>query len=133
MTTPPFLGLVPRRRLTGMLGAVSVVVAALVVTLATPINSAAVQPAVGWINADQPEAQPLSKGGDLSLTMAAPGLKAVSVGLGWDGSSTAGKAFDLDASALALADTHKIVSDDYSCFSITRAHPRERSCTRATT
>ena len=58
----------------------------------------------------------LSKGGNVSLTKAAPGLKAVAVGLGWDVRSTTGSDFDLDASALGLADTHKIVSDDYFVF-----------------
>lgn len=59
----------------------------------------------------------LSKGGNVSLTKAAPGLKAVSVGLGWDVRSTTGSDFDLDASALGLAaDTHKIVSDEYFVF-----------------
>ena len=52
----------------------------------------------------------LTKGGNVSLTKAAPGLKAVAVGLGWDVRSTTGTDFDLDASALGLADNHKIVS-----------------------
>ena len=58
----------------------------------------------------------LSKGGNVSLTKAAPGLKAVSVGLGWDVRSTTGTDFDLDASALGLAENHKIVSDEYFVF-----------------
>jgi tellurium resistance protein TerD len=58
----------------------------------------------------------LSKGGNVSLTKAAPGLKAVAVGLGWDVRSTTGTDFDLDASALGLADNHKIVSDEYFVF-----------------
>jgi tellurium resistance protein TerD len=58
----------------------------------------------------------LSKGGNVSLTKAAPGLKAVSVGLGWDVRSTTGTDFDLDASALGLAESHKILSDDYFVF-----------------
>jgi len=58
----------------------------------------------------------LSKGGNVSLTKAAPGLTAVSVGLGWDVRSTTGVDFDLDASALGLADNHKILSDEYFVF-----------------
>ena len=58
----------------------------------------------------------LTKGGNVSLTKAAPGLKAVAVGLGWDVRSTTGTDFDLDASALGLGENHKIVSDDYFVF-----------------
>src|SRR6476646_8286739 len=58
----------------------------------------------------------LSKGGNVSLTKAAPGLTAVVVGLGWDVRSTTGVDFDLDASALGLAENHKIVSDEYFVF-----------------
>ena len=42
----------------------------------------------------------LSKGGNVSLTKEAPGLTAVTVGLGWDVRTTTGTDFDLDASAL---------------------------------
>ncbi|MDR2456797.1 MAG: TerD family protein, partial [Deltaproteobacteria bacterium] len=41
----------------------------------------------------------LSKGGNVSLSKEAPGLKAVLVGLGWDARATDGADFDLDASA----------------------------------
>jgi tellurium resistance protein TerD len=58
----------------------------------------------------------LSKGGNVSLTKAAPGLTAVVVGLGWDARSTTGVDFDLDASALGLAENHKILSDEYFVF-----------------
>lgn len=58
----------------------------------------------------------LTKGGNVSLTKAAPGLKAVSVGLGWDVRSTTGDDFDLDASALGLDPNHRIVADDYFVF-----------------
>jgi tellurium resistance protein TerD len=58
----------------------------------------------------------LSKGGNVSLTKAAPGLTAVVVGLGWDVRSTTGVDFDLDASALGLAENHKILSDEYFVF-----------------
>ncbi|CAM5336142.1 hypothetical protein SCALM49S_01633 [Streptomyces californicus] len=40
----------------------------------------------------------LSKGGNVSLTKEAPGLTAVTVGLGWDIRATTGTDFDLDAS-----------------------------------
>ncbi len=58
----------------------------------------------------------LTKGGNVSLTKAAPGLKAVSIGLGWDVRSTTGTDFDLDASALGLDPNHRIVADDYFVF-----------------
>ena len=58
----------------------------------------------------------LSKGGNVSLTKAAPNLAAIAVGLGWDVRSTAGDDFDLDASALALGDNHKILSDEWFVF-----------------
>jgi tellurium resistance protein TerD len=58
----------------------------------------------------------LTKGGNVSLTKAAPGLKAVAVGLGWDVRSTTGDDFDLDASALGLDPNHRIVADDYFVF-----------------
>src|SRR6056297_2630675 len=38
----------------------------------------------------------LSKGGNVSLTKEAPGLKNIVVGLGWDMRVTDGSAFDLD-------------------------------------
>jgi tellurium resistance protein TerD len=58
----------------------------------------------------------LSKGGNVSLTKEAPGLSAVSVGLGWDVRTTTGADFDLDASALMLANTGKILSDSHFIF-----------------
>ncbi|WP_314677110.1 TerD family protein, partial [uncultured Rhodococcus sp.] len=42
----------------------------------------------------------LAKGGNVSLSKAAPNLTKVAVGLGWDARSTSGADFDLDASAL---------------------------------
>ena len=38
----------------------------------------------------------LSKGGNVSLEKADPGIKKVIVGLGWDPRATAGEQFDLD-------------------------------------
>ncbi|MGW5850617.1 TerD family protein [Streptomyces sp. NPDC055254] len=53
----------------------------------------------------------LSKGGNVSLTKAAPNLTAVIVGLGWDARTTTGVDFDLDASAILTSDQGKVASD----------------------
>jgi tellurium resistance protein TerD len=58
----------------------------------------------------------LAKGGNVSLTKQAPGLTAVTVGLGWDARTTSGAAFDLDASALILNASGKILGDEYFVF-----------------
>lgn len=58
----------------------------------------------------------LSKGGNVSLTKAAPNLTAVTVGLGWDIRSTTGADFDLDASAIALGADKKALSDQHFVF-----------------
>ncbi|MCM2420464.1 MULTISPECIES: TerD family protein [Streptomyces] len=58
----------------------------------------------------------LSKGGNVSLTKEAPGLTAVTVGLGWDVRTTTGTDFDLDASALLVDTTGKVVSDKHFIF-----------------
>ncbi len=58
----------------------------------------------------------LTKGGNVSLTKQAPQLTAVNVGLGWDVRTTTGVDFDLDASALALDATGKIVSDQHFVY-----------------
>ncbi|MFB4299584.1 TerD family protein [Actinomadura sp. NTSP31] len=58
----------------------------------------------------------LSKGGNVSLTKQAPGLSAVTVGLGWDLRTTTGTDFDLDASAMVLDASGKIVSDQHFVF-----------------
>ncbi|GAA2159959.1 TerD family protein [Actinomadura napierensis] len=58
----------------------------------------------------------LAKGGNVSLTKAAPNLTAVTVGLGWDVRATTGADFDLDASALLLAATGKVMSDQHFVF-----------------
>jgi tellurium resistance protein TerD len=58
----------------------------------------------------------LSKGGNVSLTKQAPGLTAVTVGLGWDLRTTTGTDFDLDASALVLDEAGKIISDQHFVF-----------------
>ena len=58
----------------------------------------------------------LSKGGNVSLTKAAPGLTAVAVGLGWDARTTDGTAFDLDASAIGVDQAGKVVNDSFFVF-----------------
>ncbi|MFE2426271.1 TerD family protein [Streptomyces sp. NPDC059373] len=58
----------------------------------------------------------LSKGGNVSLTKEAPGLTAVTVGLGWDVRTTTGTDFDLDASALLVGEDNKVVSDKHFVF-----------------
>ena len=58
----------------------------------------------------------LSKGGNVSLSKEAPGLKAVLVGLGWDARVTDGAGFDLDASVFLLDDSGKVASDSDFIF-----------------
>jgi tellurium resistance protein TerD len=58
----------------------------------------------------------LSKGGNVSLTKMAPGLTAVSVGLGWDLRTTTGTDFDLDASALLCGADGKVIDDAHFVF-----------------
>lgn len=53
----------------------------------------------------------LSKGGNLSLSKAEPGLTKLLVGLGWDERATDGVDFDLDASAFLLSAAGKVRSD----------------------
>ncbi|MDT4933209.1 MAG: tellurium resistance protein TerD [Pseudonocardiales bacterium] len=58
----------------------------------------------------------LTKGGNVSLTKQAPGLSAVTVGLGWDARTTDGKDFDLDASAIVCGADGKVFSDKHFVF-----------------
>jgi tellurium resistance protein TerD len=58
----------------------------------------------------------LVKGGNLSLTKAAPGLSRILVGLGWDARTTTGDKFDLDASALGCGQSGTVLSNDYFIF-----------------
>lgn len=53
----------------------------------------------------------LQKGGNVSLSKEAPGLKNLLVGLGWDPRATDGKEFDLDGSAFLLNASGKVRSD----------------------
>ncbi|MFI6443702.1 TerD family protein [Kitasatospora sp. NPDC050543] len=57
----------------------------------------------------------LAKGGNVSLTKAAPNLTQVQIGLGWDARSTTGAPFDLDASAL-LCESGRVLGDEYFVF-----------------
>ncbi len=58
----------------------------------------------------------LTKGGNVSLTKQAPDLTAVLVGLGWDVRTTSGHAFDLDASALLVDASGRVLSDQHFVF-----------------
>ncbi|MGV9567380.1 TerD family protein [Streptomyces sp. NPDC003480] len=58
----------------------------------------------------------LAKGGNVSLSKEAPGLTAVEIGLGWDVRTTTGADYDLDASALLLNTSGKVVSDQHFIF-----------------
>jgi tellurium resistance protein TerD len=57
----------------------------------------------------------LAKGGNVSLSKAAPNLTQVQIGLGWRARSTTGADFDLDASALLCANG-RVLGDDYFVF-----------------
>jgi tellurium resistance protein TerD len=58
----------------------------------------------------------LQKGQNVSLSKAAPGMKKVRFGLGWDARATDGAAFDLDASAFVLDASGKVLSDQHFVF-----------------
>ena len=58
----------------------------------------------------------LAKGGNVSLTKQAPGMTAVTVGLGWDIRTTTGTDFDLEASALGVKADGKVASDQHFVF-----------------
>ncbi len=53
----------------------------------------------------------LSKGGNVSLNKLEPGLKKVTIGLGWNARITEGADFDLDASLFMLKEDGKVRSD----------------------
>ncbi|MDR3083898.1 MAG: TerD family protein [Streptomyces sp.] len=57
----------------------------------------------------------LAKGGNVSLSKAAPDLTQVMIGLGWDARSTTGAPFDLDASAL-LCGGGRVLGDEWFVF-----------------
>ncbi len=54
----------------------------------------------------------LAKGGNVSLSKEAPGLKAVNVGLGWDVNTFSNFEYDLDASAIMLDPSGRVTPDD---------------------
>ena len=58
----------------------------------------------------------LSKGGNVSLSKEAPGLKKAMLGLGWDARATDGQPFDLDASVFLLGSSGKVRSDQDFIF-----------------
>jgi tellurium resistance protein TerD len=58
----------------------------------------------------------LSKGGNVSLSKAEPGLQRVLVGLGWDVRATDGSDYDLDASVFMLKADDKVRSDSDFIF-----------------
>ena len=58
----------------------------------------------------------LQKGGNVSLSKEAPGLKAVTVGLGWDARATDGADFDLDASVFLVGENGKVRSNSDFVF-----------------
>ena len=58
----------------------------------------------------------LTKGGNVSLSKEAPGLTNVIVGLGWDVRSTTGADYDLDASAILLNESGRVISDQHFVF-----------------
>jgi tellurium resistance protein TerD len=58
----------------------------------------------------------LNKGGNVSLSKEAPGLSAVTVGLGWQARATSGAGFDLDASALMVGSAGRVLSDNHFVF-----------------
>ena len=66
----------------------------------------------------------LSKGGNVSLSKAAPDLAQVQIGLGWKARSTTGADFDLDASALLCA-SGRVLGDEYFVFYNNLKSPEE--------
>jgi tellurium resistance protein TerD len=58
----------------------------------------------------------LAKGGNVSLSQSAPGLKKICIGLGWEARTTDGQDFDLDASIFLLSENGKVRSDDDFIF-----------------
>ncbi len=58
----------------------------------------------------------LTKGGNVSLTKEAPGIKNVTLGLGWNPRATDGAAFDLDAIGFLLGSNEKVRLDSDFIF-----------------
>lgn len=53
----------------------------------------------------------LQKGGNVNLSKEAPGIKQMTIGLGWNPRTTDGQAFDLDAIAFLLGENEKVRLD----------------------
>jgi len=53
----------------------------------------------------------LQKGGNVNLSKEAPGLKKMTIGLGWDTRATDGAGFDLDGAVFLLNSSGKVRSD----------------------
>lgn len=58
----------------------------------------------------------LTKGGNVSLSKEAPGLKKIDIGLGWDTRRTDGADFDLDAMVFLLGENGKVCHDQDFVF-----------------
>ena len=58
----------------------------------------------------------LSKGGNVSLSKEAPGLTALTIGLGWNARVTDGAAFDLDAVVFMCGEDGKVLTDQHFVF-----------------
>ncbi|MBZ9559131.1 MULTISPECIES: TerD family protein [unclassified Modicisalibacter] len=58
----------------------------------------------------------LSKGGNISLSKEAPGIKKIRIGLGWDARVTTGQDFDLDASVFLTNSEGKCRQDQDFIF-----------------
>ena len=58
----------------------------------------------------------LSKGGNVSLSKAAPGLTRIVIGLGWDTRTSDGTDFDLDASVFLVTAEGKVRNDSDFIF-----------------
>jgi tellurium resistance protein TerD len=58
----------------------------------------------------------LTKGGNVSLTKQAPGMTQVRFGLGWDARTTDGTDFDLDAVAIIVGSSGKVLSQGHFIF-----------------
>jgi tellurium resistance protein TerD len=65
----------------------------------------------------------LSKGGNVSLSKEAPGLRNITVGLGWDQRVTDGSAFDLDASVFVVDGAGRVLDDRHFVFYGNRSTP----------
>ncbi|MEO3978682.1 TerD family protein [Streptomyces sp. CAU 1734] len=65
----------------------------------------------------------LTKGGNVSLSKEAPGLTAVTVGLGWDVRTTTGTDFDLDASAIGVNPGGTVTSPGHFVFFNNKSTP----------